>query len=695
MKRMKLSYRVLSVLFCLPFALNEIAAQSTVQVTDVSPEMSASNVPSTENIAAAFDETMDAASSDRFIVHGNFTGNRTGSYFGGGSTALGFDADLGFMAGEVMEISLTGDLVSENGHLLSPPFVWQFRTATSISPAEFDHKVFEIQESAGFTSTTFGDIDNDGDLDLIVAGDPGPSNADKAIFKNNGSGEFVYSGTFSLDGQRVMDADLRDMDNDGDLDLLLATGWSGIFPGRNQVLENDGTGHFLPPIELSSVPSANKAIEAGDLNGDGLQDIVTASETGGTKIWLNGGNLTFSLAQTVGVTGARSFDVELLDWDNDGDLDLAAGYYQGDNILFLNDGSGQFGSPTFFGGSPTQLTSDLEVGDFNGDGWLDLAESNILGHGVYVFLNQQGVLPATPIRVLGLGRALHLDVGDMDGDGDLDLVVGNHESIGSQNLIQLNDGTGHFTARPFGPPNDGSSVAVGDVDGDGDLDIAVASGNLNGHPIRVLFNQSDILPPVIECPIESLVVECAESGGAVVTFDLPGVLDDQDPNPSIVCIPASGSHFPVGDTVVTCTATDSSGNASSCSFTISVHEDIQAPTILLRQDSQNLLLGETDSACIYPNSVPELFDVVLVDDCGEAHVTDITYTCHKLTKKGKRIDKGESCVVALAQDSAVILDSGGVGDIITLFVTAEDVSGNTSHASFEVKVLNPGKGNRR
>ena len=79
---------------------------------------------------------------------------------------------------------------------------------------------------------------------------------------------------------------------------------------------------------------------------------------------------------------------------------------------------------------------------------------------------------------------------------------------------------------------------------------------------------ADTVPPVIECPTNSVVV-ATRPCGAVVQF-APVVTDNCDSAPSIVCTPPSGSIFPPGDTVVTCVATDASGNAAQCGFTITV-----------------------------------------------------------------------------------------------------------------------------
>ncbi len=87
----------------------------------------------------------------------------------------------------------------------------------------------------------------------------------------------------------------------------------------------------------------------------------------------------------------------------------------------------------------------------------------------------------------------------------------------------------------------------------------------------------DVTPPMLVC-LEDIVVECDGPEGRVVEYSTPRVADACDEFPALVCDPPSGSLFPIGDTVVTCTATDFSGNSITCSFNVIV-EDNTPPSI--------------------------------------------------------------------------------------------------------------------
>ena len=85
------------------------------------------------------------------------------------------------------------------------------------------------------------------------------------------------------------------------------------------------------------------------------------------------------------------------------------------------------------------------------------------------------------------------------------------------------------------------------------------------------FSVPDTIPPVVATHAD-ISVEATGPSGAVVTFTPPTASDDDPPSPVVTCAPASGSLFPIGDTTVTCSATDAAGNPGSSTFTVTVYE---------------------------------------------------------------------------------------------------------------------------
>ncbi len=185
-------------------------------------------------------------------------------------------------------------------------------------------------------------------------------------------------------------------------------------------------------------------------------------------------------------------------------------------------------------------------------------------------------------------------LGDLDGDGIEDLAVGAPSDDdggfdqGAVWILFLNaNGTvsseqkisataGCFGGVLVGGDLFGSSVAaLGDLDGDGIEDLAVGAiwdddGGTNQGAVWILFLCPDTTPPVITCPTRVSAFDDTEGmPGEFVSFSVTAS-DDCDPAPSVVCVPPSGSFFPHGTTLVTCTATDASGNEASCMFPVVV-----------------------------------------------------------------------------------------------------------------------------
>jgi hypothetical protein len=142
---------------------------------------------------------------------------------------------------------------------------------------------------------------------------------------------------------------------------------------------------------------------------------------------------------------------------------------------------------------------------------------------------------------------------------------------GTANRIARWDGTS-WSALGSGMDNNVSALSVFD-DGDG---AALFAGGAfrraldSDDSYLAKWGCPDTTAPVLDCPTSLEVRDVLGNGpGEVVTFTVTAT-DDQDPSPTVVCVPPSGSLFPRGNTLVTCTATDASGNQSTCQFTVVV-----------------------------------------------------------------------------------------------------------------------------
>jgi len=302
-----------------------------------------------------------------------------------------------------------------------------------------------------------GDIDGDGDLDLVYSGG-------MISYFNDGQGNYTTGQVLGIHGYEV---NLGDLDEDGDLDLVV----------DDQVYLNDGAGYFTDSgQEFGTAPFWSSAI--GDIDSDGDLDIVYAA-SGGIRVYINGGAAIFTASgQSLG--NWRTVDVALGDIDSDGDLDIVVANRFGEaNRIYFNNGSGVFTDSTQILGANDSRS--LALGDVDNDGDLDIAFANAYNEPNKIYINNGAGSFSNSEQLLGEKDSQSVMLGDLDNDGDLDLVFANiSEYFGAGDQIYLNDGNGLYSDSGqshsgwvFG--NYGSEkVLLGDVDGDSDLDVFVA-----------------------------------------------------------------------------------------------------------------------------------------------------------------------------------------------------------------------------
>ncbi|TGE28783.1 FG-GAP-like repeat-containing protein [Hymenobacter metallicola] len=260
----------------------------------------------------------------------------------------------------------------------------------------------EVYVGSGPRSVALGDVDGDGDLDLAASNYYGNT---VSVRFNNGSG--IFNGPSNTDlylGYYLQETTLGDIDGDGDLDLLVVgSNDQAVF-----VCLNNGAGIFSSSGQRVYVGTTPTGLAVGDVDADGDLDLLTAnSGSNNVSVRLNAGNGYFvgpATNATLSV-GNSPRHVALGDVDADGDLDLLTTNFAGNTVsVHVNDGSANFTVPAVsasisVGTSPVMTA----LGDIDGDGDLDVLTANSGSSAVSVRLNQ-----AMPLSVTALSSSAEL-----------------------------------------------------------------------------------------------------------------------------------------------------------------------------------------------------------------------------------------------------------------------------------------------
>jgi len=296
-----------------------------------------------------------------------------------------------------------------------------------------------VQDNKPSDGATWADFDNDGDNDCFVVNWYDVNNL---FYKNKGDGTFeqVTTGNLVTDGGYSETASWGDFDNDGDLDLFVTnSGLAASLPveKRDFFYRNNGDGTFSKITTGAPVTDAllTRSVNWTDFDLDGDLDIFTTNENNENEnLYRNDGNETFTkLTNSPLVTnGGSTMSSSWGDFDNDGDLDVFLANAPGNDALFRNDGNETF----------TKVTSDPVVtsggnsfgsqwADVDNDGDLDLFVTNAFGSGLlknFLFWNDgDGSFTRDTAEVVSkdMGWSYGCAFGDYDRDGDLDLAVAN------------------------------------------------------------------------------------------------------------------------------------------------------------------------------------------------------------------------------------------------------------------------------
>ncbi len=446
------------------------------------------------------------------------------------------------------------------------------------------------------------DVDGDGDVDILFAngsvyGGMAASGAlAQHLFLNDGQGVFTAAHAqlnVAAFNAKMVVAD--DLDGDGDPDLAYASGSTGSPP---RLLLNDGFGTFtdVTATNMPTLALRSFCIATGDVDGDG--DLDLAVNDGGTfggiaaqaRLLLNDGHAVFTDVTTtqMPVDLFNCQDITLLDFDLDGDIDMALAGKGGAGkrgILYLNDGSGTFTVSTgTMEAVGTTNTYEMDWTDLDGDDDFDAAVQSISSFSEGWARNDGlAAMTKTTFPTPNGDDDNEMACMDLDDDGDLDVLVGS--LAGTEKAYRNDGGTFTYFTGEFQAISDSTlDFGVADLDGDGDYDVVTGQGESGNFTNKVYDNAgpADTRAPLL---VKAYVPAMPGDPQTLVKLQLADAVSDDGHIRctlafSYTLLPSgsgSGDATPMGaglfriaiptpagttEVSITCTGTDSVGNAA-------------------------------------------------------------------------------------------------------------------------------------
>ena len=547
-------------------------------------------------------------------------------------------------------------------------------------------------------AAAWGDYDNDGDLDILLTGSPDPGINLSEIYKNT-AGSFAPINAPLADVASGSSVAWGDYDNDGDLDILLAGDRS---PGDpvTKVYQNTN-GSFTEIANLTGVGAC--AVAWGDYNNDGNLDILLAGRTstgsGIARVYRNNLNGNFSDINA-GLTGVVSGSVAWGDYDNDGDFDILltgksdtgpiAKVYGNTGSGFSDIGAALIGvefSSAVWGDYDNDKDLDILLAGMSANGNVSLIYRNTIGKANTPPSAPSNLTASTSGSTATLSWSQALDNQTAQAGLTYNLRVGRTTPNGVEIVSPLSNLANGFRRVPkIGNTNHRTSLAIKN------LPVGIYYWSVqaidNAFAGSAFAAERSFTVSANRAPVVANVISNQQltAGGNPFTRDLnaaPQVFSDPDGDPltysassnatSIATASISGNTLTVtpvavGSTTITVTANDNRGGTQSTTFAVTVISSNRAPVVTNAIANQTLAVG-VSTFTRNLNASPRVF----TDPDGDA----LTYSANSSANN-----------IATASVSGSTLTVTRVsGGSATITVTANDGNGGITPTMFTVTVL--------
>ena len=326
------------------------------------------------------------------------------------------------------DLILTGSGNMTDGTTHSALTTLYFNDGTGNFTAVADHGIENIRVS----KIALADIDNDSDLDLLISGSTHGGTPLTKLYHNDGDGNFTEFAGTPFESLESGYFNFGDLDNDGDQDIIFSGGHSGIDDIVKYI--NDGVGNFSL-VSSIGVSNISGVLDLSDFDNDNDLDILVsgqdASENTLTRLYTNDGTGNFTLVADAGFNNLKFGDIAAGDTDGDGDLDVIISGSSDSGFeteFYTNNGDGTF---TWLEEAPfLGLAADGEVSfnDFDNDGDLDVfvigsADGGLPNIFTHIYENIEPNNFVLSDEFIGGYLSTHA-VADIDNDNLLDLIIG-------------------------------------------------------------------------------------------------------------------------------------------------------------------------------------------------------------------------------------------------------------------------------